>query len=79
MPALLIDTAVWLLVLTAATTRVRRQLSSSLAPSLLPVTHKPDRRQRSGWRTGRERYRRRGITNPATHLGGHEPSERGTT
>jgi len=79
MSSFLIHTTAWLLAQTAVTTHVWRQLSSSSAPSPLPVTHKTDRRQRSGWRAGRERRRRCGITNPAARLGGHEPSERGTT
>jgi hypothetical protein len=79
MPAFLIHSAVWLLMPAAAITHLWRQLSLSSAPSLLPVTHKTDREQRSGWWAGRERQRRRGITNPVALRGGHEPSERGTT
>jgi len=71
MPGFLIHSAVWLLVPAAAITHLWRQLSLSSAPSLLPVTHKTDREQRSGWRAGREHHRRRGITKPAARLGGH--------
>lgn len=81
MPGLLINRAVWPLVPVTAITHVWRQLSSSSEPSLLPVAQKTDcaERWRPGWQAGRERHRRRGITNQVALRGGHEPSERGTT